>query len=203
MAINIAARRGAKDQRRKAVVAQKRKEELAAGSISGQVRLAASEPIRHCMLSEGLFDSGMGMLVVARGATPHNLSMVTFLLDIFALGVKDVFFRALSGHSFARHIEHMSGTSPMVPVDPADGRKLLKDLVAWAREIGVAPHRDYAKMEPIFGGVDAGASEAEFQFGYDGKPLFVGDISTMELSPGMLGGTMTIEGEAIRRDDAA
>ena len=70
MSIDIAARRGARDQRRKAVVAQKRKAEIEASSASGQVRLAVAHPIQHCLLSEGLFETGMGILVLARGATP-------------------------------------------------------------------------------------------------------------------------------------
>jgi hypothetical protein len=53
-----------------------------------------------------------------------------------------------------------------VPVDPAHARKLLHNLVAWARTHGVAPHRDYAKIEPIFGTVDAASCDAEFSFGY-------------------------------------
>lgn len=69
MAINIGARRAAKAQRRKAVVAEKRKAETQAGSLAGQVRLTLANPIQHCLLSDSLFESGMGMLVVARGAT--------------------------------------------------------------------------------------------------------------------------------------
>jgi hypothetical protein len=68
MAINLAARRGAKNQKRKAVVARKRKEEMEAGTLSGRVRLALSDPIQLCLLSQGLFEVGVGTLIVARGA---------------------------------------------------------------------------------------------------------------------------------------
>ncbi len=70
MAINLAARRGEKNQRRKAAVAQKRKAELEAGTIAGRVRLAQTFPIQHCLLTRATFEVGMGTLVVARGATP-------------------------------------------------------------------------------------------------------------------------------------
>ncbi|MSP00930.1 MAG: hypothetical protein EXR07_07770 [Acetobacteraceae bacterium] len=177
MAINIGARRAAKNQRRKVVVAEKRKAEMLASGTASQVRMALAHPIQHCLLSEGLFDSGMGILVVARGATPASVTMATFLLDTFALGAKDVFFRSLSAREFAQHVDHMSITSPMVPVDPAYARKLLNDLVAWARGLGVAPHRDYVKVEPIFGAVKAEARDVQFPFGFGGKPLFMGDES--------------------------
>lgn len=173
MAINIAARRGAKAQRRKAVVAEKRKAELEAGTLAGKVRLAQGGPIQHCLISAGLFESGMGMVVLARGETPHSVTMAMFLLDTLALGVKDVFLRPLSGQAFAVHIEQMSIVSPMVPIDPAKARKLLHDLVTWARAHGVAPHRDYPKIEPLFGTVVAAAGDETFLFGTQGSPLLI------------------------------
>ena len=181
MAINIGARRFAKAQKRKAAVAEKRKAELQAGSLSGQVRSAAADPIQHCSLSEALLDTGMGMLVVARGATPYHVTMTVFLLDTFALGVKDAYLRSLSGRQFADTMDRMAGITPMRPVEPSYARKLMHDLVTWSRGLGVAPHRDYAKCEPIFGTVDAAACDVEFRFGYEGKPLFIGDMSGLDL----------------------
>lgn len=176
MPVNIAARRGAKNQRRKAVVAQKRKAEMLFSGLSGQVRLAHGAPIQHCLVSRELFGIGMGMVVLARGATPYGLTMATFLLDTFALGLKDVFIRSLSGREFAEHVDHMSVNSVMDPADPGYARKLLHDLVAWSRTLGYNPHRDYARIEPIFATVDA-ARDVEFPFGLDGKPVLLTAIS--------------------------
>jgi hypothetical protein len=180
MPINIAARRGAKNQRRKAAVAQMRKMEIQNSGLSGEVRLAQGAPIQHCLVSRELFEVGMGMVVLARGATPYSLIMATFLLDTFALGVKDVFIRSLNGGEFARHVEYMSRTSAMDAADPAYARKLMHDLVAWSRTQGFAPHRDHAKIEPIFGAVDASACDVEFTFGFDGRPLFVSAVPDEE-----------------------
>jgi hypothetical protein len=176
MTINIAARRGAKNQRRKAAVLQKRKAEMEAGTISGRVRLASADPIQHCLLTQGLFEVGLGTLIVTRGATPHNLTMAGFLLDIHALGVKDAFLSSISGRTLSDHLDRIFYTAPMAPVDPSHARKLLHDLVVWARTLGFTPHRDYVKLEPIFGTV-ATACDVEFQFGFEGRPLFVGDLS--------------------------
>jgi hypothetical protein len=43
--------------------------------------------------------------------------------------------------------------------------------------IGFAPARDFAVVERLFGDVQAEACDAAFQFGYEGKPLYVGDLS--------------------------
>ena len=130
MAVNIAARRFAKAQRRKAAVAQKKKAELEAGSVAGQIRLAQAAPIQHCLLTESLFEYGMGILVVARGATPYSLTVATFLLDTAGLGVKDAFFQTANGTTFREFVDLMSGSGPLITVDPAYARKLLRDLVA-------------------------------------------------------------------------
>ena len=175
MPINIAARRGARNQRRKAAVAAKRRAEIDAGTMSGRVRLALADPIQQCLLSQGLFEFGVGTLIVARGATPYRLTMAAFVLDTYAFGVKDAFFRSVSAQAFDEYKASMSLVAPFEPVDPAYARKLLHDLVTWARSAGFPPHRDYPKLEPIFGGVAANAGDAEFRFGFEGKPLLVGD----------------------------
>ena len=70
MAINMALKRARKAAKRKLVVSQKRKTEELEGSLSARVLRAAQAPIQHCLLTESLFDGGMGTLIVARGATP-------------------------------------------------------------------------------------------------------------------------------------
>jgi hypothetical protein len=177
MAQNIAVRRAAKAQRRKAIVAEKRKVETEANSTAGQARLASTAPIQHCLLSEGLFGTGMGILVLTRGATPYDVTMATFLLDTFALGVKDVYLRPLGGRELSEYIDQISFTTPMAPVEPAYARKLLHDLTAWSQSLGFRPHRDYAKVEPLFGAVDTTTCDATFAFGQDGKPLIIEHIS--------------------------
>lgn len=49
MGTNIAARRAAKANRRKAIVAEKRKAEMFAGALTERIRRAAIAPIRHCL----------------------------------------------------------------------------------------------------------------------------------------------------------
>ena len=65
--INMAARRGAKANRRKAIVAQKRKAAALGETLAGRVARAAATPILHCLLTHNMFESGMGNLVLVRG----------------------------------------------------------------------------------------------------------------------------------------
>jgi hypothetical protein len=173
MAINMAQKRARKAQRRKLVVAQKHRAEQLEASLPARVLKAAQAPIQGCFLTEALFDGGMGTLVLVRGATPHRVALASFLLDAFCLGIKDVTFELVEGEYVKLYMDAMDATSPMVSVDPGYARKLLRDLAAWSQSIGMAPHREFAAVERIFGDVNADANDTVFRFGHDGKPLYI------------------------------
>jgi hypothetical protein len=173
MATNMAQKRAKKAQRRKQVVAQKRREEAIEAGLPARVLRAAQTPIQHCFLTESVFEIGMGTLVLARGATSHYLTYSAFLIDTLCLGVKDVMFDSIEGEAFERYMAVMDGGSAMVSVDPGYARKLLRDLAAWSQSIGFAPHRDFTTVERVFGDVSADASDAVFRFGRDGKPVYI------------------------------
>jgi hypothetical protein len=173
MAANMALKRARKAQRRKQVVAEKRRLELVDTGLAAQVRRAAEMPIQRCIVTEGLFDVGIGTLHLARGATPHQLTVGSFLVDPFCLGIKDAFVRSANGEEFAFYIDSMAEDVPLKAVEPSYARKLLRDAAAWAHSKGFAPHRDFAIVEQIFGDVDPAACDVEFRFGRDGEPVYV------------------------------
>jgi hypothetical protein len=170
---NMALKRARKAQKRKQVVAQKRRAEALESSLPARVLRAAHAPIQGCFLTESLFEVGMGTLVLARGASRHHIALSSFLIDTFCLGIKDVMFDSVEGEVFEGYMEATDAGSPMVAVDPGYARKLLRDLAAWSQSIGFAPHRDFAAVERIFGEVSADACDAVFRFGRDGKPVYI------------------------------
>ena len=173
MASNMAMKRARKAQRCKQVVALKRAAETLDAGTAGRVRRAARTPIQHCLLSRHLFDDGIGTLLLARGVTDIDVTIGTFLLDTFCLGIKDTMFRALDADQFEMTVEVFAGTSPVISVEPSYARKLLRDLAAWARAKGFPPHRDFAVVEALFGDVNADACDVMFSFGRDGMPFYV------------------------------
>jgi hypothetical protein len=173
MATNMALKRARKAQRRKQVVAQKRRAEALEASLPARVLRAADAPIQHCFLTKSVFDLGIGTLVLARGASPHRVALSSFLIDVFCLGIKDVMFESVDNDFFEMYMDATDTGSPMVAVDPGYARKLLRDLAVWSKSIGFAPHRDFAVVERIFGDVSADASDGVFQFGRDGKPVYI------------------------------
>jgi hypothetical protein len=173
MATNMAVKRARKAQRRKQVVAQKRRAEALEASLPARVLRASHAPVQHCFLTESVFEIGMGTLVLARGVTPHYFALSTFLVDVFCLGIKDVMFDSVDSEVLERYLAATEAVSPMVSVDPSYARKLLRDLAAWSQSIGFVPHHDFAAVERIFGDVSADASDAVFRFGCAGKPVYI------------------------------
>jgi hypothetical protein len=173
MATNLAAKRAAKANRRKAIVAQKRTPEGAMGSSSNLLPQAAASPIRHCLLADSLFENGMGTLVLARGGTMGPVSIAAFLLDAYCLGVKDIIHQSVGSYQLPQIIDRLAGSAPLRSVEPAYARKLLHDLVHWAAAFGFHPPREFAAAERLFGSVDPQACDATFKFGKDGKPFYV------------------------------
>jgi hypothetical protein len=173
MASNIALRRAAKANRRKAVVAEKRRAEMLEGTLAARVRRAANAPIQDCLLQSALFEAGIGTLILARGILPDYLNVGVFLVDVSCLGVKDVFFQSIGAAAFESLVATTSAARPLLAVDPSYARKLLRDVTAWSGTLGFSPHRDFAAVEPVFGDVRAEACDVVFRFGHDGKPVYM------------------------------
>jgi hypothetical protein len=181
MAINMAAKRAKKAQRRKQIVAQKRQLGAFDSSLGIRASRAATMPIQHCLLTKSIFDYGMGTLILARGLTPSHVTVSMFLLDTYCLGIKDVLLLAMNGEEYAFYAQKAEEAGPLGPVDPRYARKLLRDLVAWSQSLGFSPHRDFAAVEQIFGDVNADASDATFVFGRDAKPMYISGPSDSPL----------------------
>jgi hypothetical protein len=173
MARNQAARKAAKAVKRKAVVAAKRSIEATVNGLGGQARQAAALPILECLVSDGLFDSGIGVVTLIRGASRAYQHAAFFMVDVFCLGVKDAFFRAMDRTEAEQALDRMQVSDPVSPIAPAEARKLLRDVVAWAGDNGFPAHKDYARAELLFGDVVPAATDYRPRFGLAGEVIYM------------------------------
>jgi hypothetical protein len=175
MSRGIARRRADKAARRKKVLAERRKvaQVETMMPLAGRMRRLATLPLHACLMQEGLFERGNGTVILARRIGHGTLIMAAFLVDTWCLGVKDVFVREGEIAEMEAFIDSAGSTAPFASVDPSYARKLLRDLVAWARSLGFAPHADYAAAELLFGDSAAEACDVVFHFGREGKPLYM------------------------------
>ena len=168
-------RRQAKAIRRKALLAERRRLGMteSKGSLAEDVRRAAAAPLHSCLLQNEMFTCGVGMVILTRKTSARRVALAGFLLDRYCLGVKDALFREAEEEDIETFLDGLGTTAPFEAVDPSYARKLLRDAVAYARSLGLEPHADYAAIEPLFADVAADACEVQFEFGFQGKPLYV------------------------------
>jgi hypothetical protein len=173
-------KRQQKQQRRKAKERAKQKAER---KILAQrdprdpaVRLerAAGAPILHCCTTSVLWTEGMSNVLISRRLPSGNVAFAVFLVDVYCLGVKDVFFNVASRSQYDWKLyEKMVTEYEPVELKPEAARKLIEGAVAYARDLGLPPHPDYRKAVAIFGGIDASACTDSFSYGKGGRPCFI------------------------------
>lgn len=169
-------------QRQKRLEAQKKKRKLAAkggadGLAAGRQALHyARFPMHECLVSERLFETGLGTLIWARRMPDGMLAITAFVVDVFCLGVKDALFKVASEKAYENLIKpgliatHQDQAWQAVAPDYA--RKLIQGAIRYAEQFGFAPPPVYQNAKGIFGEVDSLACPTEFVYGRDGQPCY-------------------------------
>jgi hypothetical protein len=160
------ARKRQKQQTSKSLPAHRRE------PMAWQMRWVAHAPIHECLIPASLFEQGLGNLVFSRALPNGHIALSVFLLDTFCLGVKNAFFTIGTKAEYDAH-RHRSIPEELQPINPACFRKLVEGGVAYARELGFYPHTDYRVACQIFGDVDTGSCQTNFEYGHEGKPLYI------------------------------
>jgi hypothetical protein len=139
--------------------------------LPGQLTVASKFPVLHCWIIE---QEGLGSLHFSRAMPNGQVAVANFLVDRYCLGIKDAWAEVL--HRSEYDEKYLGSNRPDIPprlLEPAEARKYIEEAVEYARGIGLSPHPDYHKALLLFGDIDPAASNAQFEFGKDGKPLFV------------------------------
>lgn len=168
-----AQKRGDKAARRKAVVAAKKKVDLAGGRVAAQAALAGQSPVFRSLVPQNLFRVGIGHVVLARALPSGLLGCGFFLIDTFCLGAKNAFYRELTRSEFDRYLQRVEQQENMMDVDPAKACKIVLRAVDYAARAGIPPHPDYGPASKIMENIDIEACTEEFTFGQNGKPFYV------------------------------
>jgi hypothetical protein len=170
-----------KRQKKLAKQAAKRKEKKHAlvrqenAGLGERLTAATRFPILHCWISDTIETEGMGSVLLSREFPNRHVAVVTFLVDRYCLGVKDVWAEVLPRSDYdAKYVRQLSKKIAAHDAAPADARKLIEGAAAYARSLGFAPHPEYLRALRLFGDVDAATSQATFEFGKDGQPFFIG-----------------------------
>jgi hypothetical protein len=159
-----------KAAKRKKAMAHKRREIFGKGSL---VTFAASMPLHECLIPRVLYDQGIGNIVISRKMLNGDIAAAFFLVDTYCLGVKDCFFAVIPPGAYAQRIEQMVQKEGAEYAEPACTVKLIENAVAYAEGLGFHSPKDYLTIKGIFGSIDPATCSKEFEFGKDGKPLYI------------------------------
>lgn len=143
--------------------------------LAVRIEKAVDAPILHCCTTDDLDNHGMSSVLVSRELKSGNVAFVVFLVDMYCLGVKDVIFQVLPRSRYDQLLREklFPEERRLSTLEPAAARKLVEGAVAYARQWGLPPHRDYPRAARIFGNIDASSCHREFIYGKNGRPCFI------------------------------
>jgi hypothetical protein len=157
---------------------QKRTEARSRPSAPISLRMAGAWPLHEVLLSEK-WDDQEGSLVeilVTRRSGQRQIAAGAFLVDLGCLGVKNAFASLFnSQREYEQNLRRdVLSHQPMKPADLNLVAKIIREAIAYARQLGFQPDPDYRQAMWIVGDADPDACTVRVPLGgKDGKPFFV------------------------------
>ncbi|MBI2942399.1 MAG: hypothetical protein HYY04_18375, partial [Chloroflexi bacterium] len=144
-------------------------------SARATIRLAAHWPLYECLITRDWSrEGGLVQIVVARRSPAGEIAAGVFLVDLGCLGVKNAFARLFDTRTEYEALrQHVMDTQPLVSADLNLAAKVIRESIAYARQLGFEPHRDYHDAAVLLAGADPDACDARIPLGKDGKPFYV------------------------------
>jgi hypothetical protein len=176
MAKPFAKRRQKKLERKAAK--RKAKQQAEASAPKGrraQLRASASWPLHECLVTKDWRDTGeITQVLVARRSPAGQVAIGAFLVDLGCLGVKAAFgrlFDTLGEYKEMR--DEMQSRQELVKADPNLAARIIREAIAYAKELGFQPDPDYRDAMLVLGDADPDACDEPVPLGKDGKPYFI------------------------------
>ena len=138
-----------------------------------EFELGSNAPILECLMTEEIFNAGIGQVIVSRATGSGMVAAGIFLVDIYCLGVKNAFPMLQPRTVYENTMAQMDLNSPLVQIEPACAKKLIKEAIDYARDLGFEPHEDYRVARKVLQDIDTALCQEQFTFGKDGKPFFM------------------------------
>ena len=138
-------------------------------------------PIVAALVPENLWTIGIGQLIITRRMPDGRFACAIFLVDVFCLGVKDADWKVVGPSEFQSLRNQMEQVHPLREVTPEYFAKLVNRAVDYGQSLGFAPHRDFRHAQRLMAGIDPSQCPDEFEFGQDGRPLYIrGPFESLE-----------------------
>jgi|SRR3990167_2150091 len=129
--------------------------------------------IHECFVPIGLWEMGIGQVIVSRKNNQNKMVVGVYLIDVFCLGIKNCFVRPIDSDQYEFLLEQIiEACGEMKPVEPSYANTLICKAVEYANKIGFKPHRDFPKAKNLLKNI-LFDENLELIFGKDGKPCYM------------------------------
>ena len=139
---------------------------------SGRARLL---PLHQCWISENWQEEGMCSIIVERQHSTGNITLGTYLIDLYCLGLKNTMAAfsksAYEVQELKDNFEQAHGG--MIEIDYVLAHNIIYGAIAYAEDLGFKPEKDWAVSQFILEEDTEDIELIDIVFGKNGKPLFV------------------------------
>lgn len=126
--------------------------------------------IGKCYVSDGIWEQGMGHVMVTRKHTGGKVSFGNFLIDTYCLGVKNCMYRLrMDDYEFDDLIDDMTENLGLHEVEYVEAHNIIYGALEFAEEGGIDPHKDFALAKYFLEEDTEDIPLIEYDFGYEGK----------------------------------
>lgn len=131
-------------------------------------------PLKECLSSDNWQEQGIATVLVVREMPSGNLTLASFLVDTFCLGVKDAtYYHNLTNYEYEELIDRYNTVQDMQSCDYVEAHNLIYGAIAFAEDLGFEPHKDFSLAQYYLQEDDDQVELIEYEFGKEGKPLLV------------------------------
>ncbi len=136
---------------------------------------ARTLPIYECLVRSDWEETKMTTVLVARNHTNGNITVCSYLVDLFCLGVKDsMYLFNVPVHEYEEFKERVNREMEMTEVDYTLAHNIVYAAIEFAEEFGFKPHKDYESVTKFMLEEDTEDIELiEIECGMDGKPCYM------------------------------
>jgi hypothetical protein len=141
------------------------------GDFEKIIKRASHLPIYECKAFDKWEETGMTPVTIARALNQETYVLVSYLVDSWCLGLKDVLIKiGMSAFELSHYYEMTSQDQSLISISYQDARSLILGAIDYAKNLGIEPYDDWKKVESFVEGNHS--YENKFSFGKDGKPFY-------------------------------
>lgn len=137
--------------------------------------------LHACLVNDGWRENGKATILMARDIGPLRVAMAAFLVDLWAMGLKDAWGR--TDISYSEFDEGISGLDAQLgthPLNLGTAKHLVYGGIELSRELGFRLPRRYERWTAILGPLPKGETPDMSLFRCDGKIRLVCSMRDLE-----------------------